>query len=499
MKKTLLLITSVLFITAAAFSQSKVNINNLSDYGGKMFKENDDKPYTGLVFDLYRTTGNKSLEGRYKDGLRNGKWTYWYEDGQKYQETYENGILVQSSYLNKDGSEKEPINYKTTLIERDNVFYTKDTNKPYLGPVFSLNDAGKKIDLGTLKDGKRDRLWAYSYHKDFEYVYVLNFMNGLIIGDPTAIDELGNKFVFESSLLDNGGIKYEKYNNKPYTGPIIEEYMRGPFGPDIQKWSTGDIKLIGYYKNGLKDGNWEFRFNAHTTHTTHTNEIMMKANYKEGKAIHSEIFTDPDSDISLKFDLTKTSNKTKGFTKTNSNEIMIDNSWVRIKVYAQQFSWNIHYPGADGYFGSTNPHLIDEVENPIGLDRSDEFAKDDIFTVNQLHIPTNTNVLLEITTKLELDAGTGELNHTLLIPELNLLQESRPGVWKNMMISADSTGIGTLRCVSYCGFGAWRHLGFLTVHNENEYQAWLDEEAEYLEELGEEDYDEDDWKNEEWE
>ena len=165
--------------------------------------------------------------------------------------------------------------------------------------------------------------------------------------------------------------------------------MRGPFGPDIQKWSGGYIKLIGFYNNGLKDGNWEFRFDApigvkdgNWVRFDAPNKIMMKANYKEGKAIHSEIFTDPDSDISLKFDLTKTSNKTKGFTKTNSNEIIIDNSWVRIKVYAQQWVWNIHYPGEDGYFGSTNPHLIDEVENPIGLDRSDEFAKDDIFTIN---------------------------------------------------------------------------------------------------------------------
>ena len=43
----------------------------------------------------------------------------------------------------------------------------------------------------------------------------------------------------------------------------------------------------------------------------------------------------------------------------------------------------------------TGVFRLDEVENPIGLDRSDEFAKDDILTFNQLHIPTNTNVLLE--------------------------------------------------------------------------------------------------------
>ena len=69
-----------------------MNINNLVEYGGKKYKPNVDKPYTGLVFDLYRTTGNKSLEGRYKDGLKNGKWEWWSENGKMDSSvTYKNG------------------------------------------------------------------------------------------------------------------------------------------------------------------------------------------------------------------------------------------------------------------------------------------------------------------------------------------------------------------------------------------------------------------------
>ena len=52
------------------------------------------------------------------------------------------------------GCSKEPINYETTLIERDGVFYTKDTNQPYSGPVFSLYEDGKKKEEGSIKDGK---------------------------------------------------------------------------------------------------------------------------------------------------------------------------------------------------------------------------------------------------------------------------------------------------------------------------------------------------------
>ena len=131
MKHTLLIITALLFITSTVIPQSKVNINNLVEYGGKMFKQDDDKPYTGLVFDLYRTTGNKSLEGRYKDGLRNGKWSWWnednkmdssgtykdgkqdglwtgwYENGQKKEEgTYKDGKRISSKSWNEDGTEQ---------------------------------------------------------------------------------------------------------------------------------------------------------------------------------------------------------------------------------------------------------------------------------------------------------------------------------------------------------------------------------------------------------
>ena len=83
MKTKILFITSLVLITSVSFSQSKVNINNLVQYGDKMFEENDDKPYTGKVFDLDKSTGNKVMEGRYKDGLEDGKWILWYKDGQK--------------------------------------------------------------------------------------------------------------------------------------------------------------------------------------------------------------------------------------------------------------------------------------------------------------------------------------------------------------------------------------------------------------------------------
>ena len=56
---------------------------------------------------------------------------------------------------------------------------------------------------------------------------------------------------------------------------------------------------------------------------------------------------------------------------------------IHIRVIAQQFAWNIHYPGPDGKFGQVKINLVDEQENPLGLDRNSENASDDFFRINQ--------------------------------------------------------------------------------------------------------------------
>ena len=42
------------------------------------------------------------------------------------------------------------------------------------------------------------------------------------------------------------------------------------------------------------------------------------------------------------------------------NEVPDSRDAVNIRVIAQQFAWNIHYPGEDGIFGRTDINLVDE-------------------------------------------------------------------------------------------------------------------------------------------
>src|SRR5882757_3050697 len=72
---------------------------------------------------------------------------------------------------------------------------------------------------------------------------------------------------------------------------------------------------------------------------------------------------------------------------------------VVVRVVGEQFAWNVHYPGADGRFGKTDIKLIDLQTNPLGIDRSDPDAKDDITTVNQLHLPVGKPAIIKLSSK----------------------------------------------------------------------------------------------------
>jgi cytochrome c oxidase subunit 2 len=73
-----------------------------------------------------------------------------------------------------------------------------------------------------------------------------------------------------------------------------------------------------------------------------------------------------------------------------------ENEALVVQVTGEQFAWNMHYPGADRVFGRTDIKLLDLQSNPLGLDRSDPAAKDDITTVNQLYLPVNRPIIVRL-------------------------------------------------------------------------------------------------------
>ena len=87
---------------------------------------------------------------------------------------------------------KEPINYEKSLNIRDGVYYTKDTNEPYNGPVYSIYKSGEIKTEGTFKNGKVHGLSTDRY-KNNKKKSELNFKNGLNHGLQTFWYESGEK------------------------------------------------------------------------------------------------------------------------------------------------------------------------------------------------------------------------------------------------------------------------------------------------------------------
>src|SRR5207247_8336319 len=84
---------------------------------------------------------------------------------------------------------------------------------------------------------------------------------------------------------------------------------------------------------------------------------------------------------------------------TRVRDFPTENEAVVVRVVGEQFAWNIQYPGPDGKFGRTDISLM-AADNPIGLDRRDPDAKDDITTINQLTLPVNRPVLVHLSRKV---------------------------------------------------------------------------------------------------
>jgi cytochrome c oxidase subunit II len=157
-----------------------------------------------------------------------------------------------------------------------------------------------------------------------------------------------------------------------------------------------------------------------------------------------------------------------------------------VRVTAEQFAWNIHYAGPDRVFGRTDISLLDLQSNPLGIDRTDPAAKDDISTLNQLYLPANTPIIVRLRSK--------DVIHSFGVPEFRVKQDAVPGltipVWfiPDVTTAEMRTRTGNpefqyeIACAQLCGMGHYRMRGFVTVQTPEEFQKWMEDEQAKLKE-----------------
>jgi cytochrome c oxidase subunit 2 len=144
---------------------------------------------------------------------------------------------------------------------------------------------------------------------------------------------------------------------------------------------------------------------------------------------------------------------------------------VEVRVIGEQFAWNVQYPGADGRFGRREIKLV-STDNPIGLDRTDPNAKDDITTINQLNLPVDRPVLVHLSTK--------DVIHSFGLYEMRVKHDAVPGLEFPVWFVPNRIGEYEIVCSQLCGLGHYRMRGFVSVKSENDFRNWLAEEAKGL-------------------
>jgi cytochrome c oxidase subunit II len=135
-----------------------------------------------------------------------------------------------------------------------------------------------------------------------------------------------------------------------------------------------------------------------------------------------------------------------------------------VRVVAEQFAWNIQYPGPDGTFGRTRLDLV-RPENPLGLDISDPAAKDDVWTQNQLNLPVGRPVIVHLSSK--------DVIHSFGLPQMRVKQDAIPGIEQRLWFTPTKTGEWEIACSQLCGLGHYRMRGFYTIQTQADFNAWL--------------------------
>jgi cytochrome c oxidase subunit II len=144
----------------------------------------------------------------------------------------------------------------------------------------------------------------------------------------------------------------------------------------------------------------------------------------------------------------------------------------QVEVVGKQFEWLVRYPGPDGVFGETDPELIHESQNPLGLVKKDEAARDDIVKRGIVNVPVDRATVVHL--------RSIDVIHSFTVPLFRTKQDSMPGFTARTVFVPEMTGEFELACAELCGLGHYRMQGKIVVRTEEELEKWLSEQEPWL-------------------
>lgn len=124
-------------------------------------------------------------------------------------------------------------------------------------------------------------------------------------------------------------------------------------------------------------------------------------------------------------------------------KLMRPNQPALAEVTGRQFEWRIRYAGADQIIGT----------------------EDDIFTVNDLHVPVGEEILLAI--------RSDDVLHSFFLPNIRLKQDVVPGMKQYVWFKAIQEKECDIVCAELCGWGHYKMKGRMNVVSKEKFNQWL--------------------------
>lgn len=116
----------------------------------------------------------------------------------------------------------------------------------------------------------------------------------------------------------------------------------------------------------------------------------------------------------------------------------------KVAIVGKQWMWMIYYPGPDGEL----------------------YTADDVMAVNELHLPANKNVVL--------DLKAVDVLHSVFFPQARFKQDVLPGRTITRWVNLNKEGKFDISCAEICGIGHTIMRGDLYVENEAKWQESMD-------------------------
>jgi antitoxin component YwqK of YwqJK toxin-antitoxin module len=265
-------------------------------HGSKWCVKPDGKQH-GMTVRMYTKPGAKwpfEMTGNYVEDKKEGKWTYWHENGQKkrqgvykndvksgpWPEWHDNGKqAVESTYLDGElhGVWKR-WTWRGGLIEEGKYDRGKPvgtwTFKTEGGKELAKNELGeagtgtwkrfggfaKLMEDGSYLNGLRDGDWEV-YLPTGKIKEKGKYKEGKKTGKWTVFRGIGEQY--EEGVYKDGkrvgkwvgwGTMLGKGGKKKKTKTLLQFYKDGRLEGKVTRWRNGDLSSFAHYKNGRKHG-----------------------------------------------------------------------------------------------------------------------------------------------------------------------------------------------------------------------------------------------------